>query len=143
MIREPRTFVIYGVSKKHQQGTSYSSDVRELMDQLWGEIGAKKLPHLGINHMIYGRDDEVIAGVELKPEAAEIAHNLRAFNVTLSSYAYCKHIGPYDRLCDAYDRIHAAAAEAGLKAAHPGVEVYGHWDEDTSKLETEIYQSVE
>lgn len=113
------------------------------MDRMWGEIGAKKLPHLGVNHMIYDRNGVVIAGVELKPEAAEIEHNLQVFTVTLGMHAYCKHIGPYDRLCDAYDRIHAAAAEAGLKETHPGIEVYGHWDEDISKLETEIYQSVE
>ncbi|AZN41505.1 GyrI-like domain-containing protein [Paenibacillus albus] len=140
---EPKTFTIYGVSRTHQEATNYSEDVQALMNQLWGEIGAKKLPHLGINHMIYSFNDEVIAGVELKPEAAGIEHSLKPFTITLRSYAHFKHIGPYDRLCDAYDRIRAAAAASGLKVTQPGIEVYGHWNEDSAKLETDIYQSVE
>ena len=48
------------------------------------------------------------------------------------------HIGPVDRLGEAYDAIHAHIRAQNLKLAGPYWEYYGHWSEDPAKFETSV-----
>jgi effector-binding domain-containing protein len=48
------------------------------------------------------------------------------------------HVGPYDRLGEAYLAIRAHCRAAGLTLAGPYWEFYGHWNTDPSKLETTV-----
>ena len=58
--------------------------------------------------------------------------------VRFEKYAYYKHVGPYERLGEAYAAIKREIADLGLAQNGDYVEKYGHWTEDSSKLETEI-----
>ncbi|SDW12265.1 GyrI-like domain-containing protein [Paenibacillus sp. CF384] len=142
IVKEPTNFSLYGFSKVHKEGTPYSHDVRELMDKLWSVIQKLKLPHLGINHVVYEQGGRVFAGVELEQKASEIHHGLESLTVTLHEHAYYKHVGPYDRLGEAYDAIHAELQALGKIASRPLVELYGHWSDDPAKLETDIYMKI-
>ncbi|RAP78388.1 GyrI-like domain-containing protein [Paenibacillus montanisoli] len=143
-IEEPKSFVLYGHSKIHVEGTPYSEDVKALMGNLWGDIQTHGLAHRGINHMVYEAGGRVFAGVELEPSSAESGkHGMERLQVTLSHYLYGKHIGPYDRLCETYDAMRAQLAAHGKTDTPPLVEVYGHWSDDPAKLETEIFMSCE
>ena len=48
------------------------------------------------------------------------------------------HVGPYDRLGDAYNAIHAWAAANSRDFADQSWEIYGDWNDDPNKLETTI-----
>jgi effector-binding domain-containing protein len=49
------------------------------------------------------------------------------------------HEGDYARLGDTHAAVRAYMEEQGLEPAGPIWEIYGHWREDPSELETEIY----
>jgi effector-binding domain-containing protein len=49
------------------------------------------------------------------------------------------HMGPYHLLGDAYAAINKWCADHQLTAAGPTWEIYGHWDDDPSKLRTDVF----
>jgi effector-binding domain-containing protein len=75
--------------------------------------------------------------------SGETETSLEKKQVTLQKYAYWKHIGPYSELKNVYSQIEAKLKELGLTPSCPNMEIYGHWNEDETKLETEIFISVE
>jgi effector-binding domain-containing protein len=48
------------------------------------------------------------------------------------------HVGPYDGLRAAHDAVRSWCADHGHTIVGPAWEIYGDWDEDPAKLETEI-----
>jgi effector-binding domain-containing protein len=48
------------------------------------------------------------------------------------------HIGPYDRLGQTHDAIHAFAAANDRTFAGKSWEIYGDWNDDPAKLETTV-----
>jgi effector-binding domain-containing protein len=48
------------------------------------------------------------------------------------------HIGPYERLGDTHQAIHAWAAGNRVRFAGKSWEIYGDWTEDTARLETRV-----
>jgi effector-binding domain-containing protein len=52
--------------------------------------------------------------------------------------AIAVHVGPYDRLRETHDAIHAWAAAQGRDFAGTSWEVYGDWTDDTSQLQTTV-----
>lgn len=141
IITQPKTFTLYGFSKIHDADKAYSTEMFELMDKVWAEVRAKQLDHKGINHVVYDCGNVVFAGIELITDDVEAS--LEKKQVTLRKYAYYKLIGPYSEIKNVYNNIQAKIEELGLTSSCPNMEIYGHWNEDESKLETEIYVSVE
>ena len=52
------------------------------------------------------------------------------------------HVGPLERLHEAYDAILAAVRSEGLKLAGPYWEFYGHWSDDPAAFETTVSYSL-
>ena len=48
------------------------------------------------------------------------------------------HIGPYDRLGDAHDAVHAWCAAQNRRIGRASWEIYGDWNNDPDLLETTI-----
>ena len=48
------------------------------------------------------------------------------------------HTGPYERMSDTHNAIHAWAVENNMTFAGKSWEVYGDWTDDPTKLETRI-----
>ncbi len=48
------------------------------------------------------------------------------------------HVGPYDRLRDAHNSIHAWCAANNRKIVQASWEIYGDWNDDAARLETTI-----
>ena len=142
IINQPKTITLYGVSKVHDENKDYSAEIFELLDRVWPEVREKSLAHTGINHVVYDCEDVVFAGIELKsPDEPETS--LVKMEYTFQRYAYWKHIGPYSELEDVYNKIFLRIKDLGLTSGCPNMEIYGHWNNDESKLETEIYITLE
>jgi effector-binding domain-containing protein len=64
--------------------------------------------------------------------------NVRCVETPGGEAATTVHIGPYDRLGEAHDAIHAWCAANGRKIADASWEIYGDWNDDPARLETTI-----
>ncbi len=136
IINQPKTLTLYGFSKVHEEHRSRGEEFLELLNQVWAEVSAKSLKSTGINHAVYF-SDVVFAALELKmPDVPDTILEKKV--LTIQRYAYWKHIGPYSKLPDAWNKILSGIKELGLTPCWPQMEIYGHWNEDESKLETEI-----
>ncbi|MBP1963359.1 GyrI-like domain-containing protein [Paenibacillus aceris] len=138
---QSKSFTLFGYSKTHDPNKAYSETIFELLDKVWAEVRNKKLSHTGMNHVVYEVDHEIFAGIELISPPNEDSL-LEKRDVTFQRYAYCKHIGPYSQLDETYESIRSIVKESREHHVLPLLEVYGHWNEDESKLETEIYYNL-
>ncbi|MBS4197555.1 GyrI-like domain-containing protein [Lederbergia citri] len=141
IVNQSITFTLFGFSKLHDQNKAYSDTMFELLNKVWEEVRQKKLYHKGINHVVYDADHLIFAGIELNTPPPEDS-SLEKKIVHLDKYAYCKHIGPYSELDKTYGKIKSLIETYGEHHQPPSMEIYGHWNEDESKLETEIIFNI-
>ncbi|MGZ3751545.1 MAG: hypothetical protein ACXVB0_07025 [Mucilaginibacter sp.] len=122
---------------KNYAGTAFA-----LMDKMWPIIKSKGLKHKGLNIWVYEPNEKVFAGVQLEnPSITDTGLESKA--ILLKKYAYHKHIGPYGQLKQAGDNMQNELRRMGLKLISPYIEIYGHWTNDETKLETELIMAVE
>ncbi|MCZ8512500.1 hypothetical protein O9H85_08735 [Paenibacillus filicis] len=141
IIHQSKSFTLFGFSKIHDQNKAYSETIFELLDKVWKEVRNKELSHTGINHVVYDSDHIIFAGIELISPPNEDSL-LEKRNVILQKYTYCKHIGPYKELNKTYESIKSTVKALGEHHELPLLEVYGHWNADETKLETEIFYNL-
>lgn len=127
-------------------GTAFNKDYAQtafkLMDRMWPIVKANGLKHKGMNIWVYEPDHKVFAGVELDAPA-EPNIGLELKNISLKKYGYYKHIGPYSLIKQAGTNMTRELESKGFKVTLPYIEIYGHWNNDESKLETELLMAVE
>jgi len=122
---------------KNYAGTAFA-----LMDKMWPVVKSKGLKHKGLNIWVYELNEKVFAGVELEEQSITDT-GLEQKAILLTKYAYYKHIGPYSLLKQAGDNMQKELQRMGLKSHLPYIEIYGHWTNDESKLETELLMAVD
>ena len=64
--------------------------------------------------------------------------NVQCIETPTGEVARTVHVGPYDRLGDAHNAIHAWCAANNQKIAQASWEIYGDWNDDPALLETTI-----
>jgi predicted transcriptional regulator YdeE len=139
-INENLTFTVHGFSgtatNKDYAGTAF-----KLMDKMWQTVKSNNLKNKGLNVWVYESNDSVFAGVELN-EPPKQDSGLAQKTITLKKYAYCKHIGPYNKIKETGQAMRREVENKGLETTLPYIEVYGHWNNDETKLETELYMCL-
>jgi hypothetical protein len=138
-IRKDFSVSLYGFSGVVRQ--DWAGTGKALMNQLWQEVRSRQLPNNGINIWVYDEGSLLFTGVGMTtpPPAGS---PLESKTVLLPRYAYYKHIGPYDEIKTTYEAAREEFKKVGIQARLPYVEIYGHWTEDLSKLETELLWSI-
>jgi effector-binding domain-containing protein len=136
IITNELTLNIFGFSgtaaNKDYTGTAF-----RLMDKIWPIVKANNLKHKGMNIWVYEPNHKVFAGIEFEsaPDAdLGFEHKI----ITLTRYGYYKHIGPYNQIKQAGDNLRSELRKNGLEPTLPYIEIYGHWNNDETKLETEL-----
>ncbi len=141
IIDEPLTLDIYGFSgiavNKDYTGTAF-----RLMDRMWKIVKANNIKNKGLNIWIYEKGHSVFAGVELTGIPAQ-DNALEQKRITLVKYAHYKHIGPYNLIKQAGQNMTAELTNKGYDTILPYIEIYGHWTNDETKLETELLMSLQ
>ena len=131
---------IYGFSgtaiNKDYVGTAF-----KLMDKMWQIVKSNGLKNKGLNIWVYEQSEKVFAGVELD-DTPKYDTGLEQKSITLIKYAYCKHIGPYNLLKQTGKNMTNELKDRGFETTFPYVEIYGHWTNDETKLETELLMSL-
>jgi len=139
-VRNDLQIDIYGFS-----GTALNKDyvgiAFKLMDKMWQIVKSNGLKNKGLNIWVYEAGDSVFAGVELD-EIPKSELGLEHKSVLLSKYGYFKHVGPYNLIKEAGQRMTADLRSQGFETILPYVEIYGHFNPDESKLETELLMSL-
>ena len=132
-IGENLHLTIYGFA-----GTAVNKDyvktAFQLSDAMWRVVKDNKLDNKGKNIWVYEANDKVFAGVEVNGHHAELEEK----QIHLPKYAYYKHIGPYSLIKQAGQQMTEEIKKLGLAIQSPYIEIYGHWTNDESKLETEL-----
>jgi len=114
----------------------------KLMDKMWKEVRSKSLRNKGINVWVYEAGDKMFAGVELEAPPGT-GTELEFKKIHLIKYASYKHIGPYSKIGEACSKARDEMNQKGLRTCLPYLEIYGHWTEDESKLETDLLWCLE
>lgn len=121
---------------------NYGATAFALMDKMWPIIRSQGLKHKGMNVWIYEEDHQVFAGVELlDPSVKDTGLELKT--IVLKKYAYYKHIGPYNMIGQAGDNMRTEIQRLGYRSHLPYIEIYGHWNNDETKLETELLVALD
>ena len=141
IINKELSLIVAGFSGIAANG-NYAGTAFSLMDRVWPVIKSKGIKHKGLNIWIYEPGEKVFAGVELE-DPSNSDPGLETKLVVLTRYAYYKHIGPYSLLKKTGDDMRAELRSMGLNPGLPYVEIYGHWTNDESKLETELLMALE
>lgn len=115
----------------------YTGTAFKLMDRMWKVVKGNNLENKGLNIWVYQQNEMVFAGVELNDIPAEDS-GLEQKNITLTKYAYYKHIGPYSLIKQSGQNMRDELKSRGLETSLPYIEIYGHWANDETKLETEL-----
>ena len=139
-VRKDFSILLYGFSGIAAHN-DWAGTGKKLMDKLWREIRSKQLANKGLNVWVYEEGNRLFAGVELTAPPPD-GSPLECKTVTLPKYFYGKHIGPYDGLRSAHEAAREEFKKVGIKPGLPYVEIYGHWNDDQSKLETELLWNI-
>lgn len=139
-IRDKLDLNPYGLGAVAQAGT-YAATAFQLSGRVWQLVKENGLRNKGINIWVYDANHTVFAGVELEaapPPEMGLTHK----PITLSKYAYYKHVGPYDQIAEKGQWMTREVTAQGFAIVHPYIEIYGHWTQDARKLETELLMAV-
>ena len=140
ILSDPLHFDLYGLGSE-VANFDYAGTGRKLMDDMWNAIRSGKLEYKGINFWVYDSATKMFVSVEL--EGGDTNHGpLEHKSVSLDKYVYYKHVGPYDKLGDVHRGLETEMKTRGIEEIGPRIEKYGHWTEDQSKLETEVFIGV-
>jgi len=141
IITEPLTLDIYGFSgiavNKDYAGTAF-----KLMDRMWQAVKSNNIKNKGQNIWVYELGHSVFAGVELT-DVPKQDTGLELKSITLAKYARYKHIGPYNLIKQAGQNMTDELKRQGYQTVLPYIEIYGHWTNDETKLETELLMCLQ
>ena len=119
----------------------YTGTAFKLSGKMWETVKAKSIKNKGKNIWVYEKDEKVFAGVELDnilSKDTELEHKI----ILLHKYAYYKHIGSYNLIKQAGLDMKSELNSQGYETVLPYIEIYGHWTNDETKCETELFMSL-
>lgn len=106
---------------------------------MWHVVKENNLENKGRNIWIYEPNELVFAGVELECSGVDL---LEQKQLVLSKYAYFKHVGSYQLIKQVGVNMRTKIEQLGHAVTSPYIEIYGHWINDETKLETELLMSL-
>ena len=108
------------------------------LDQVYEYLNAQPQLPRGHNVVVYHSRSELEAGVQVGAPF-EGAGAVTSSATPSGRVARTLHRGPYARIGEANDAIHAWCREKGHQLSGLSWEVYGDWAENEAELETEIF----
>ncbi len=140
IINEPLKLNVYGFSGV-AKNKDYAGTAFRLMDKMWQAVKSNDLKNKGLNIWVYESNEIVFSGVELNDTPNENT-GLEQKSIMINKYAYYKHIGSYNLIRQAGQNMREELNARGLETVLPYIEIYGHWTNDETRLETELLMSL-
>jgi effector-binding domain-containing protein len=117
-------------------------EIGELLAQPWAFIKEHRdLRTNGDNVAIY-RDESAEGSIEVGVQvsrAFEGNAEVVCSSTPAGAVARTAHFGPYDQLRSAHEAVREWCKQNGREIALPFWEVYGDWNDDPSKLRTDVF----
>lgn len=130
--------------RRHVAIAGIATAWKPALDKVWEFLRAQPgLRTDGHNVFLYhhpARRDlpmDVDFGVEVT-RTFEAAGEVYSTETPAGTVAVAVHVGPYDRMKETHDAIHAWREANNRTFAGKSWEIYGDWSDDPSKLETTI-----
>lgn len=134
------------VVRRRLKWSELGSNLILLLDRVYLQVRAGKITQSGHNVFVY-RDatkESVMAEVGVEVSGPFEAIDDVVYSSTPSGEtASTLHIGRYSDLGGAYDALAQWCKEHNRPRAKTYWEVYGDWNEDPTKLETEVFYLLE
>lgn len=108
------------------------------LDKVYAFLNERQIGGRGCNVVIYDGAGSMIAGVEMAT-AFQPGGDVVLAATPAGRVATATHVGPYREMMRTNDAIVAYCRESGLKLTGVSWEVYGDWDEDESKVLTDVF----
>lgn len=115
----------------------YVGKAFKLSGKMWEAVKSNDVKNKRKNIWFYDTADIVFAGVELD-NPTDNNFGLEKMTIDIDKYAYFKHIGAYNLIKQTGQRMTDELTKQGHEIILPYIEIYGHWNKDESKLETEL-----
>jgi effector-binding domain-containing protein len=125
--------------------TSQTLTAKILGSPVWNYIRANGIRSGGHNVVVYFPTGTEEFGVEIGADvlaAFEGGDNVFCSATPAGMAATTRHVGPYSRLSEAHTALVAWCKEHRHQRTGVSWEVYGHWNDDPAKLETDIFLQV-
>ena len=118
--------------------------IGRLLDLVWAFLRASDL-RTNHNVVLYrgeltaegGGLIEVCVQVDRRFEDAAAPDRIRSGELPAATVARAVHVGPYNRMGETHAAIHAWCRDHGHRLDGRSWEVYGDWNDDVTRLETE------
>ena len=131
------------VYKVETQFPELSANIRKGMDTVYALLPSLNVAPHGHNVVIYkGAITPGPAPIEvgvIVGGAFAKTGDVEPSTLPAGTAAKVVHVGPYFEMRRSYLRLEAFVAESGRKRTNLSWEIYGDWQDDPAKLETEIY----
>jgi len=118
-----------------------SSEIRRLLDIVWPALRAQNVRtdhNVVVYHGLDGAALAIEAGVEVLTEFVD-RDPVRNSRTPEGEVVWTAHHGDYSQLRSAYQALERWCADSGRQASGVSWEIYGDWEEDPSKLRTDVY----
>ncbi len=130
------------VVRRRRKWSELGAQLIPLLDRVYAQVRAGKIIQSGQNVFVYkdGTKDGVTVeiGVEV-PGRFEDVDDVMYSSTPSGQVASALHTGPYSDLGGAYEAVTRWCKEHYRPQANVWWEVYGDWEEDPFKLETEVF----
>ena len=113
-----------------------------LLDRVYEKVHAGEVTQSGQNVFVYKDSTRDGVTVEIGVEVAgrfEDVDDVVYSNTPAGEVASTLHIGPYSDLGNAYNAVTRWCDEHHRRRANVSWDVYGDWEEDPNKLQTEVF----
>lgn len=140
---------IHSVSARHlavvrqqRKWSELGKHLIPLLDRVYAKVRTGKVIQNGQNVFVYKDGTKDRLTVEVGVEVADRFDGIEevVYSSTPSGeVASTLHVGPYSNLGAAYDALIQWCEENHYLRANMWWEVYGDWEEDPNKLQTEIF----
>lgn len=140
LIRPPAaTLAVVSVKTTRQ---ALGVTIRSSLDTVYTFLRSVPARNEGINVVVYlDGEMNLRVGVQV-PEVFESTGTVWCSTTPSGLAVHTAYFGPYLGMSEGHNAIHKWCKERGKTLAGPSWEVYGHWNDDPSKLRTDIYYSV-
>ena len=113
-----------------------------LFDRVYRWLLTTSVVQTGDNYALYDEFEDsrmrMRAGIPISAPFADSA-TICCFQLDPGSAAHTRHFGSYSELTIAHEKLNDWLVQQGLKHGGLSWEEYGCWDEDESKLITDVY----
>jgi effector-binding domain-containing protein len=134
--------VLLAVVEAEVDRRDLASHIRPMFDAVYAWLKNAPVQQAGHNYALYDRGVErdllVRIGFPVSGPFPD-SPSVKCLPLAAGRAARAVHVGPYPDLHRTYAELHSWCKREGLRIGSQSWEVYGDWQADPSRLETELY----